>query len=200
MIIRCLKEICYCIYKIIVISVFNYKNDIYIYSVHASLKAVYGGQNIIERGTFIASNVKMGYKTYVNRDSWLENCEIGNYCSISSRVMICPSEHYLERPLSHPIFGCKKTKKVIIGHDVLISHGATILSGVNIGNGAVIAAGAVVTKDVEPYTVVGGIPATVIKQRFSEGMIKKIVNEKLYYKTEEEVKKFWKENNYRGVS
>jgi hypothetical protein len=56
---------------------------------------------------------------------------------------------------------------VNIGHDVWIGHGVTVTAGVRIGTGAVIGAGAVVTRDVDPYTVVGGVPARVIKPRFS---------------------------------
>jgi len=55
---------------------------------------------------------------------------------------------------------------VIIGHDVWIGHGATVLPGVTVGNGAVIGAGAVVSKDVAPYTIVGGVPARLIRERF----------------------------------
>ena len=56
----------------------------------------------------------------------------------------------------------------IIGNDVWIGYGATILNGVSVGDGAIIAAGAVVTKDVEPYSIVGGNPARVIRKRFSD--------------------------------
>lgn len=56
----------------------------------------------------------------------------------------------------------------VVGHDVWIGHGATIMPGVTIGSGAVIAARAVVTRDVPPYAIVGGNPATVIRQRFSD--------------------------------
>ena len=56
---------------------------------------------------------------------------------------------------------------VTIGHDVWVGHGATILSGVTIGNGAIIGAGSVVTHDVEPYTIVAGIPEKEIRTRFS---------------------------------
>ncbi|CAN0462886.1 unnamed protein product, partial [Laminaria digitata] len=55
---------------------------------------------------------------------------------------------------------------VTIGHDVWIGHGVTVTAGVTIGDGAVVGAGAVVTRDVAPYTVVGGVPARVIKHRF----------------------------------
>jgi acetyltransferase-like isoleucine patch superfamily enzyme len=55
---------------------------------------------------------------------------------------------------------------VIIGHDVWIGHGVIVLPGVTVGDGAVLAAGAVATKDVAPYTIVGGVPARLIRQRF----------------------------------
>lgn len=65
-------------------------------------------------------------------------------------------------------------KKAILGNDVLIGSHALVLGGVSIGNGAVVAAGAVVTKDVPPYAVVGGVPAKVIKYRFSQEIIDKL--------------------------
>ncbi len=63
-------------------------------------------------------------------------------------------------------FEWRRGHRVVIGHDVWIGHGSTILPGVTVGNGAVIGSGAVVTKDVEPYTVVGGVAAKVIRERF----------------------------------
>jgi serine acetyltransferase len=72
---------------------------------------------------------------------------------------------------------CEATSKgdIIIKDDVWIGANAIILSGVTIGQGALIGAGAVVTKDVPPYAIVGGNPAKVIKYRFSEKVIKKLL-------------------------
>ena len=63
---------------------------------------------------------------------------------------------------------------IIIGNDVWIGYEAIIMSGVKIGDGAIIATGAVVTKDVPPYTIVGGIPAKPIRRRFDEKTIEKL--------------------------
>jgi len=63
------------------------------------------------------------------------------------------------------------SRDTVVGHDVWIGHGATVMPGVTIGSGAIIASGAVVSKDVTPYTIVGGNPARVIRQRFSDEVI-----------------------------
>ena len=73
----------------------------------------------------------------------------------------------------------------IIGNDVWIGANAIILQGVTIGDGAIIAAGAVVTKDVPPYAIVGGVPAKVIKYRFSDDVILKLLEIKWWDKPEE---------------
>ncbi len=75
-----------------------------------------------------------------------------------------------------------------IGNDVWIGSNATILQGVNIGNGAVIAAGAVVTKDVPPYAIVGGVPAKIIKYRFTEEQIKSLLDIEWWKLDKEEFK------------
>jgi virginiamycin A acetyltransferase len=64
----------------------------------------------------------------------------------------------------------------IIGNDVWIGYGATIMAGVTIGDGAIIATKAVVTKDVAPYSIVGGNPAKEIRKRFSEEKIKQLLD------------------------
>lgn len=76
----------------------------------------------------------------------------------------------------------ESSKKTIIGNDVWIGARAIILSGVKIGDGAIIAAGAVVTKDVEPYTIAGGVPAKPIRKRFTDEQIDALINLKWWDK------------------
>jgi phosphonate metabolism protein (transferase hexapeptide repeat family) len=116
---------------------------------------------------------------------------IGKFCSVASFARINTTNHpTYDRIAQHhftyrsELFGFgeddvafferRKGKAVKIGHDVWIGHNAVIMPGVTIGNGAVIGAGAVVTKDVKPYSVVGGIPAKRIKMRFPDDLIERI--------------------------
>ncbi len=76
---------------------------------------------------------------------------------------------------------------IIIGNDVWIGYDAIILSGVTIGDGAIIGSRAVVTKDVPPYTIVGGVPAKAIRKRFDEKTIKSLLNLKWWDLPEERI-------------
>ncbi|WP_298262382.1 CatB-related O-acetyltransferase [uncultured Lutibacter sp.] len=115
---------------------------------------------------------------------------IGKFCMIASDATFIMNggNHLTEATTAYPfaIFGgawqdamegkTYPTKgDTIIGNDVWIGHDATIMPGVYIGNGAIIASKAVVTKNVEPYTIVGGNPAKPIKKRFSEDTISKLL-------------------------
>jgi acetyltransferase-like isoleucine patch superfamily enzyme len=91
--------------------------------------------------------------------------EIGNGVRIAAGTVIIPSNHVFSDP-KIPIYRQGNASKGIrIGDDVWIGANCTILDGVHLGNGAVIAAGAVVNKDVEPFSIVGGVPAHLIKRR-----------------------------------
>jgi len=114
-------------------------------------------------------------------DGFPSGTVIGRYCSFAEGVAILNSNHPVDRIALHPFFynpvlGVVNDLKIergflVIGHDVWIGRNALILPMVrHIGNGAVIGAGAVVTKDVPPYSIVGGNPARIIRYRFPEAI------------------------------
>lgn len=128
----------------------------------------------------------IGAYSYIQVNGRIFNCDIGRFCSIAANVTIAPGMHDIGRVTTHPSFyffipslprifveedKLPVSKRVSIGHDVWIGEKVVILDGVKIGNGAVVAAGAVVIKDVEPYSIVGGVPARHIKYRFDEQTI-----------------------------
>lgn len=131
-------------------------------------------------------NTTMAKYSYCGYNCTINNVDIGSFCSIAAEVCIGGAEHPIDWISTSPVFenvnhsGPKKRfirhnlpaeKRTIIGNDVWIGHNAIIKQGVRIGNGAVIGAGSVVTKDVAPYSIVGGCPAKHIKYRFSQDII-----------------------------
>lgn len=118
--------------------------------------------------------------------------EIGKYCSIARNVDFILDEgyHTCSEVTNYPfinnltldseLLSIRKTfnqkKGIIIGNDVWIGMNAIILPGVRIGNGVTIAAGSVVNKDIADYTVVGGVPAKVIKKKYSNETITKMLD------------------------
>lgn len=125
----------------------------------------------------------IGDASYLGRDCMVADAEIGKFCAIAAEVRIGPPNHPMDRPSQHrftyvpeyydaaqardaTFFAARRAARTRIGHDVWIGHGVTVLAGVTVGDGAVLAAGAVVAKDVAPYTIVGGVPAKPIRERF----------------------------------
>lgn len=106
------------------------------------------------------AKIVIGDRTYINRRTEImskNSVTIGQGCAISWDVVISDTDY-------HEILGASSTKPINIGDEVWIGCKSTILKGVTIGNGAVVAAGSVVTKDVDPHTLVAGIPAMEIKR------------------------------------
>ena len=165
------------------------------------LNTKFGGSNFIDRNVVI-KNSEIGYLSYVGFDSYLTYCKIGKYCAIGPRVSNALGNHPTKDFVSiHPVFFSKRNycgvnlfcgkdfkevsyidsnKKFIneIGNDVWIGQNVLLINGVKIGDGAIIAAGAVVTKDVPPYAIVGGVPAKIIRYRFDNDTISKLLEMK----------------------
>ncbi len=124
------------------------------------------------------------YKQFFHNGSYQLLSSIGKFCSIGDNVTIAKANHPIDFISSHPFLYEKKhgitsqdiklgnNEQVVIGNDVWIGVNSTILPGVTIHDGAIVAAGAIVTKDVPPYAIVGGVPAKVIKYRFTQEQIK----------------------------
>ena len=159
--------------------------------------------NVSIYGNILSSQVGRG--TYIS-NSFIENAKIGRFCSISYGVKIVRGQHPLEQNVStspsfysvHPANNMVMSEKqsfeeyrwvepkekiaVEIGNDVWIAQDVLLMEGIRIGDGAVIAAGAVVTKDVPAYAIYGGVPAKIIRYRFEDEVIDKLLNIKWWDK------------------
>lgn len=148
----------------------------------------------------VSCNTRVGAYTYFMGGKIRTLESIGRYCSVAIGVSIGELNHpidwlstssfqynkrfaWFNPELSSVIVEDAKAKKAdttktapVIGHDVWIGANVTILRGVTIGSGAIIAAGAVVTKDVAPYSIVGGVPAKHLRFRFPEEIRTRLLN------------------------
>mgnify|MGYP003433536116 FL=1 len=135
------------------------------YSCSISIKAKIEPNCFFTGNTQITDQAEIGEYTY-GHNVTIHHAKIGKYCSIGPDVKIGLDEHPLDKTSTHPKFyDAIAQKKAIINDHVWIGANCVILGGVTIGEHAVIAAGAVVSKNVDAYTIVGGVPAVFIKNR-----------------------------------
>ena len=175
------------------------------------------GLNVIHSGVNIYDS-SIGFASYIGNNTKLSNTQIGKYCSIAHEVELLESTHPTSGFAStHPaffsllkqsgftfvnkqlfqeelFFDKKKNIKLKIGNDVWIGAKVIIIAGIEIGDGAIIGAGSIVTKNVPPYAIVVGVPAKIIKFRFDEATIDKLLKFKWWNKD-----KAWLENNYNNI-
>jgi acetyltransferase-like isoleucine patch superfamily enzyme len=157
-------------------------------------KNVFGENCYVGKGSEVVCS-EFGRSSYIANNSSITFAKIGNYCAIGDNVRICLGNHPTRDFVSiHPSFYSKDGQStpsyvqedlfsghkfvdkegkfvVEIGNDVWIGNNVSILDGIKIGDGAIIGIGSIVTKDVESYSIVGGVPAKIIKKRFTEDEI-----------------------------
>lgn len=166
-------------------------------------ESILSGYNRIEEETIIR-NSKIGLYSYIEKGSSVNYCDIGKFCSIGPNFKAGQGIHPTNYLSTHPNFYSiqphiinpfvksqefKENKITSIGNDVWIGANVFLMDGVEIGDGAIIAAGAVVTKNVEPYSVVGGVPSKFIRFRLKKETIASILNNPWWNNNEEWLRK-----------
>lgn len=149
-------------------------------------------------------NSSIGKHSYVGYDSEVHNCDIGAFCSIANHFIVGGAEHPLDWVSTSPAFQdvgggaperftrkpVLEEKRTVIGNDVWIGSRVIIKQGVHVGTGAVIGAGSIVTKDIPEYAIVAGCPAKLIKYRFDENTIRRLLESKWWSLPDQEIREF----------
>lgn len=150
-----------------------------------------GKDTAIESGSLVI-NVSIGSHSYCGYNCKILNTTIGRFCSIGDNVSIGLSNHRMDLLSTSPCFSEKKDSvkfktykgksisdiTTTIGNDVWIGEKVLIKAGLSLGDGCIVGMGSVVTKDVPPYTIVAGNPAKIIKYRFEDSVVQKLLKYK----------------------
>jgi virginiamycin A acetyltransferase len=165
-------------------------------NIHADdvdIKAVKGHNITILKGSYVCENSSIDSYTYIGFNTLISKTIIGRYNSIANNVNIGHGEHPLNLIstssfLNDTPYEVLTQKQCIVTHDVWIGSGATIRRGITLGIGCVVGGNAFVNKDVPPFAVVGGVPAKILKYRFPQEKIDKILASSWWEKDVEQAK------------
>jgi len=153
--------------------------------------STFGAYVEIGRGSRLAHSSLDDY-SYCDRFADIANTSVGKFSNIAAFVRIGATDHPMDKASLHHFhyrsadyfedaghddawFEHRRSRRTTIGHDTWLGHGAQVRPGVTIGHGAVVAGGAIVTKDVPPYMIVAGLPATPMRPRFSNDIADRMI-------------------------
>lgn len=145
------------------------------------VNTTFGAYCELGRGSRVQNSEFLDY-SYTDRATDIANATIGKFANIASYTRIGPTDHPLHTASLHhflyrsadywddaefdeDFFAHRMSRRAVIGHDTWLGHNCIIKPEVTVGDGAVVASGAVVTRDVEPYTIVAGMPAKPMRRR-----------------------------------
>lgn len=154
----------------------------------------------VESGAFFLNSTMDRY-SFCGYDCEIVHTDIGSFCSIAHGVVIGGTAHPIDWVGTSPVFYDNKDSvkrkfsrfqrdtqpRTTVGHDVWIGRNALIKQGVSVGTGSVVGMGAVVTKDVAPYTIVGGNPAREIRTRFDPDIVAGLLDSQWWLLADEDL-------------
>lgn len=155
----------------------------------------------IERGCVLVAS-RIGAHCYIGGGVHLNRTVTGNYCSIASGTKIGGMEHAWWWGSTSPRISAYHIdgRPTVLGDDVWIGANVVIRQGVRIGSGAVVGAGSVMLRDVEPYTIVAGVPARTIRRRFSDAVMQAVVSTKFWLEPPEQARALLETIEYDPVT